>query len=572
MKLKISLKNTNNQILIAGLIIILLKIFIIEIDPPKFSNISYQPIDEFYYGEQAFNMFEYGKLTTDENDFEFFGCPYLTNIVAYLTLKTFGDNYYGFRLSSLFFALLSFVFFWSILKKLTSNNKIQLLGVLFFTLNFSFSYASIIVEPTISRIFSMLLLINILFKIPEQGVKNYHFIGMAIISTLLLILVYPTNLFTVLVVFLSLIILKYNISNFYNIILNFNRIFKDLFVYASISLLTLVFVVFIFNFYDINLFASIFNRGSHYENRVSFGHMFILKNIINIFDNNSFIVNPLFLVLFVFSFFYLSSKIGGNKKLCIIYICITVFVFQTVFINDYPRRKLVMLLPLCTLIVFAFLDHIYKEKKFNNLNLLLIIAVLYLSYYIFRTSIYSDNGSKSMYYHTGFLLLTLAIATLFFFKEKNGISIVKFNYIVAVFILLPELVYSTKYFIVDRSEEYKNAMKRLSVYDGKNFYGGFSSGFRAYNKINVYLNIYMYYGKEDIFYAKIDILSKNDIETNYLISYADNKEELRKINYFPIDTLLAKNQTVYTKDIILFRENENNSMDRDKMLINNIKN
>jgi 4-amino-4-deoxy-L-arabinose transferase-like glycosyltransferase len=197
-----------NFVLLTGLIILGFKLLIIDVDPPKHDISRYQPIDETYYVYPAYNYYE----STDffgEDDVMVFGNPIITNVATYFSLLVFGDNYLGLRFSSLLFSMIAFVFFVLILKKLTNNFRLQLAATLFFTLNFSFTTANIIVEPTIARIMAALIALYLVIDWNEKKEsKTSNIIWQSALIGLLFLFSYPTNAFIVLAAYITLVVIK----------------------------------------------------------------------------------------------------------------------------------------------------------------------------------------------------------------------------------------------------------------------------------------------------------------------------------------------------------------------------
>jgi hypothetical protein len=105
--------NRNLLYLLLGSVLILSKVFFIELDPPKFDIAFYQPVDELYYVTAGYNQFEFNSVF-NEDKISVFGSPWLSNLVTFGTLNIFGDNYYGLRMSSIFFSLIFCFLFFSI--------------------------------------------------------------------------------------------------------------------------------------------------------------------------------------------------------------------------------------------------------------------------------------------------------------------------------------------------------------------------------------------------------------------------------------------------------------------------
>lgn len=545
-------KTLNNKLtLLVGVIILSLKILIIDTDPPKWNVSLYQPIDEPYYTYLAYNYFETGTLFASDGAV-LSGSPLLTNIITYLSLKTFGDNYLGLRFSSLFFSIVAYILFFLLLQRVTKNNLLKIGAVLFFTLNFSFTTANIIVEPTIARMMAAMLVLWLVVKWKEKpGDDSRSLIWKSSIVCLLFLISYPTNAFLIGAAYISLII-KNNPSNLK--VFSGDRL-KKIFI-QSLYFVGGVIVSFWLYYALIrivggNLVEDIILATSTYGDRVAIGPMVILMNWIKLVAGNFFRFNPLFLVLTVLSVLVILVKDRGKSKrsITITIIFVACFVLQCAFLNDFPQRKLLILLPFLILLTTYGLEIMWD--KVSKMEISILSWFVFFSVIPLILLIYLERDYFESQYFSLITTLFGVVLLLTLFLTKNRKKAV--SYLLFALLLFPEIALFTDHYLMQRTYHYKNTYKSLNTYNGENFIGGYSMGFRVNNNIIPHYNFYFYRNEMDNFWKKMDSLSNNGLH-DYSIGYANEEENFRKIGFEPVLVLMPSDQTVYHLDWILYEE------------------
>lgn len=548
------MKNNDTLLLLLGLLILSLKLFIIDIDPPKWKVSLYQPLDELYYVNNAYNYFETGSLFgEDEPEFN---SAILTNVVTYIALEVFGDNYFGLRLSSWFFSVVSFLFLFFLLNRVTENKKLKLIAVLFFTLNFSFTTANLVVEPTIARMMAAILSLWLVVKWAEKNhPKSPNLIWQAAVITSLFIFVYPTNAFLGLAGYASLVVFRNPIAYRTSSKIRFKEILIETGYFVSGVLLAFFLYYTFIRFFGGNIIESWQYRASSYDGRTAFGLRDFGVNLLKLVLANYFRFNPLWLFLVMVSFvgIFFRRKQQNNHTILITLLFLLSFVMQSAFVNDYPWRKLIILLPFFILIGTYGIETFWREiPKVKKKWLFLIIVA---SSFPLLLLLYWENdfyGSALFLFPLVTTIFGLLIFTAAIFSKK----IRRFSqYLLFFLLILPELVYSVEHYLVKRPNYYKETYQALSEYNGHFFIGGSSKGFRSYNNIKPLLSMYNYYGRENRFWKKTDSLSRNGLK-DYSIGYDYYKEEYEKIGYKPLKVILPAEKTVSTKDIVLYEEVE----------------
>lgn len=537
-----------NKDIIIGLLLISLKLFYLDVDPPKWHIGYYQPIDETYYVGVAYDLYEYGNAF-HQDKVMVFGVPVLTNIVTYISLNVFGDTYFGLRFSSFLLALTSIVLLALILRKIVKNETIRLFAIIFFGLNFTFSLASIFVEPTIARISSLLIVIYLILSSFQSLLKNPKNIVLVNgVVVFVLLITYPTNAFTLLATYVIFVVYPLFVNENNNKKIDFLQ--RNIYYLVSIVAVVSIFY-FIFYLEGINLLNQVFSRGGDYKGRVGFGIKSVIENILNIGKANIFIYNPLLMVLWIIALLSIIVKtIKKQSHVIFILLCFTIsFLLQTIFINDFPQRKLVILLPLIILSLAIYCDEIIGLKLKVNRKAILSFTFSILSLIV--VFVVLNNLKKSIGSIT-LLLSGLFISWMIY--KKNSINLRSIS-VVWVLLIISELAFSLKYIYLKPTYYYKDALQALSKYDNNNFNGGFSLGFRTYNKINPTINVYLYYNNVKEYESKILERSKNTVKS-YLIGYDDEIEKYNKLGFSVKDTILDYKKTVdfKKKSVILFEK------------------
>lgn len=537
--------------LVLGIITILLKICIIDIDPPKWAISHYQPIDELYYAFVALNLYEYNSLFHNEIP-QIFGTPILTDIVAYFTLKLFGDNYLGLRLGSIIFSLISFFYFWKLLTKIVSDKYIVIGFSVFFVINYWFTLSNIILEPSIARMAVMLFTIYLVTKLYDirGGRLKYYLLGL--VPAFLVSITYPTNAFIILGIFLFVVVKSFSASSLKD---TFQKIKGRILLYfLGVSTAGLIYLSFSF-FMGENILTAALTKGEVFAPRVALLSYSNLYNILNIAKANIFRFNPLLFLLFVTSLICLDYKNfnkWSNGLILVSLILVSLFL-QTVFINDYPERKLIILLPLVTIIIAKVMNDFLALKKlwfstFLKRKQIIPIFIFLWAFLIgFHWSVNSKGVSFEYLLSTSLMLVFLFVGLI---TRKSKIIVL----IGLLFLGIPELLHSSKHFLRDRSYHYKNAMIALQEFDNEKFIGGFSMGFRLYNNIHSSINIYLhYYENNEEYWNLLDNTAKSNNIIDYSIGYAKDESKFKSIGFEPLYTLMKAKNTVYKNDIVVYQ-------------------
>ncbi|MGD8172502.1 hypothetical protein ACQEXU_12630 [Vibrio sp. TRT 21S02] len=458
------------------------RIFLIHLDiVENWKAFYYQPIDEFYYNISAID-FLFGN---DNNELALSSLPSsilfgggIHNVISTVFLYIFGLELYSIRLASVFTALSIVVILTLVLNRYVSSKFVRIFSLLYLCSEASFLSASIISEFSLSR---MLVVITsfciVCWAIRKNLVSNYFALGLS--TSLLVFFSYITNVFILLAAFLLVTYIGK----------------KSRFVIAyivGVIIGTLFFVYFNYYFLSVDLIKEVRFLIDGFGSRVTVpsSESFIYRlynNFLNFFDANFFRFNLFFLVYSTFSIFsliILFKRLGNNEYL-IVLVFILSFVLQCLFINDFPYRKLITILPIFILANTFFFDFILKSKDhLSNLKIILLFSFTGLSLFGWISApFFVSINDKWLYF-----VLILICFVLFTFV-KNNMLVFKINLL--IMFIIPNIF--CWYSIVNYDSKYSNSIKEMKDYIGNDILvGGFSYAYSASVSKPPLVNIYRY--------------------------------------------------------------------------------
>ena len=192
------------------------RIINIEADIPQTYLVDYSSTDEGIYANLALNLQNWGTLmhplkvsgiTLKHNPQIILDI--IGNLVTYVFMYIFGDNYYGFRLGVVFIAFLTVVFIIISIRNLKKNYGIknyyfEIFTLIFLDTSFIFYSASRVVEPTIFRLFFSAIILWTFVSVRKNSLKSF-LIGF--FTTISIFLVYVNNTFLILGILIYILIL-----------------------------------------------------------------------------------------------------------------------------------------------------------------------------------------------------------------------------------------------------------------------------------------------------------------------------------------------------------------------------
>ena len=404
--IELIIKNRFGIIVISMFIIFLsTRLFHLERDVPPWDITMYSSFDEQLYVIPAFNMYNHGSMKYQVVDWLPDDIPMLTNsmlgnLMTFFTFKIFGNNYYGLRMSavvaSFVVVVLLFKLLWlqgaSICKKKNFDkySKIVYLVIGFFVIiNFPFVMASRVYETTIIRMMAMMILMYLATKYindNRQGGSREVFLFGLFVGTGVWF-VYITNIF-----FLpafGLFVLVQGVKKGW---VNGGKYLTlyCLGVFGSIIIHSAVYYAIYDQFYWKEIFRYINDPlwGGRRVNVIAGDTGITLiksmwSNTRKFLNTNIFSMNINLSSFFILAVPFLMYRIMRFRKgIDIVIGSILFFIFlQSLFINDFYERKLVILFPLVILIIYGAVIEIISIINRNDMKMNIRVNQKFLKYF-----------------------------------------------------------------------------------------------------------------------------------------------------------------------------------------------
>ena len=463
----------------------------LDADMPPWAASAYSPLDEFYYTTSAFDMVEGihspgGELLSPQ----YSAFNLVEQFVTAGTLFIFGDNYYGLRMPSVLAGAVVVAAFY-----LLALRRFGLMAAVAFSVllmaEYSFVLASRIAEPTVFRMAAAAALL--LYLARSEVVERRQIIVLGFVACSAWLFIYPTNAFLGLVGFFTVLAD------------NPKRMMSSARRY--ISGVVLCAVLYVFCFYLLGHETSeLAITKNMFSERVSTGAGFkaeALGKLMAIGDARYFASHPQFLVASVFSLSLLALLAVFDKKgvsridriLLSFSVC---FLLQCAFVNDYPQRKLVFMLPVCLYLCF-FAAHVLFDMLNRPGTWVLGVSSTAFVAYAFATPAYQN-------------------------------------------------VYRAPQFT------YKEAMIGLKSLGREHVIGGWGYGFRLYNDYLPYLNIYtLIYPQRARYYQLLQEAGQRG-DAKFTVEYGDKtaEETMAKIGFVKERLIFKTNDPIYP-DVFLYK-------------------
>lgn len=489
-------KSTKIETIVLGVLVLIFltsRMFLLDSDIPTWEKSHYSPIDEFYYTTQAFDIVEGihapdGKLLSSQ----YSAYNIVEQLVTAGTLSIFGDNYFGLRAPSVIAGLIVLIFFY-----LLVLNRFGVAYAASFSLLLiseqSFTLASRIAEPTIFRMAAAAAILLILAKQDYTQKNQLRAIGF--ITCFAWLFIYPTNAF--LGLFALITIATYNPKN---ILASTSHYLTGCVLCVLAYLISYYLLGYTFS--DVLTTKSIFSSRVVSEVEPSFIKQ-IYSKLLGLNRASFFVSHPYFLAISALSLSLMTLLILTKNKLItrtdkVVFVFCTCFLLQCAFINDYPERKLVFLLPIC-LYLCLFTANIILGKASAKTSIIIGTIAVTASVILFATPTFNNLYKNPQY-------------------------------------------------------TYKNSMKELSTLDDERVIGGWGYGFRLYNNYKPYLNQYtIIYSEPDRYYQMLNEAGKQG-NAKFTIEYGNDEiEQKMKSIDFHKDKLAFKSNDPAYPDIYIYK-------------------
>jgi hypothetical protein len=427
------------------------RLWLIEGDLAPFELTNFQKIDAFYYAALAFEWFDGNFDPQALRDRSVSSLPngIFYNVLVYLNLLLFGDTYFGFRLNVVFVGLVASLLFTYVMYLRFSYSGL-FLSCAIYLITFPWFMASLDVEPTIYRLLhlSTVMLVVALHDWGATQSRSYYF-WLSVLAYFGPFFVYPTNIFVIPVLF-AFFLLRSISGKEYRSFANFLAMnFLALLLVAAAWLLS---TVLIFGGVDpvVQFFSTVIRQRVAIGSEMGFSAQ-IWFNFLKIDYFFMFRQLPLTYYLYIAGillatvrlaeaviqpFFGSDARRDWSRNDAIDYFfsfAALAFFCQTLFINDYPLKKLLFLIPLLIYFTLTLFE--------------LIPSRLYRR--------------------------TLLVA-------------------VALYICVPNLRIVREHLFLGYTERFKTAMIDLRSIGDARVGGGASYAFRLYNDYRPFLNYYIY--------------------------------------------------------------------------------
>jgi hypothetical protein len=248
-----------------------------------------------------------------------------------------------------------------------------------------------------------------------------------------------------------------------------------------------------------------------FQNRMGLGLSLVDRietyslNLIFLFLTNMFRYNIIILFAFIFALpVFIKKIIDERNNFDIMILNLTAFLLlQSIIINDFPLRKLIILLPLVIIIITSSSLYFYRfytqlhgsdnGTRFVNKTWLAAGAISLAVTALYLSPLCGDSASMLR----NFMLLNLGIflfinAYLFpHHYNKQRLTAVGIGFCLALS-LIPNLYMDSQYVFGNCTYYFRDAMQSMSEkIDGRIVVGGCSYGFRLYNESIPILDVYM---------------------------------------------------------------------------------
>lgn len=507
-------------ILIALFGLFFVRIGMLEQDLAPWGVAYYQPADEGQYALPVINEYNLGEANPDHAEPYSAFTPYnlrtnfIGNCVIKLGLENIGDNYFGFRISSVIFGFLNLLFLflnlaWLQRKYAESNSvaKWAIVGILaFFVVDFTFFNASIVVEPSVVRMLFAQLLLFVMLRTQGHGCIRYFLLSF--LSMLSIGLVYFSNLFFLLACGL-LLLLQWKKEGF-----------RKFFQYGCCFLLGMAAAAALADLYYMQVWGSHFHTNfiqaiasfsgtTGYEITGITNPAAILKSLIKAtafyFSANPFFYCiPLLAAVMIFVPGILVSIFQCKDETAAFLFALPFsFLLQTLFSLDCITRKAAIIYPVVACLVF-YMSLIYQEQcrtflenkcKGWQKSLYLLLSALFIMAVIgFRLFIVSDGTRLDFTGSEKLLILGVGVAPVIGVLLWTAVDLwrghkSRFAYrkLYCALCLIPLCVSPfmlIKHFVVNRTYTERDMMIQMGE-TAKDGYvvGAFVSGFTLYNDI-----------------------------------------------------------------------------------------
>lgn len=535
------------------------RVFMLDKDIPSWDISTFQPMDEYFYGTLAFNLYDHGKINIGDKDVvnQADSIPQtkgtiIHNLVIYVSLLVFGNNYYGLRLPSAICGILSIVLLMIILNRIrkenseenavsnAKNKQFLVIALGYITFDFTFLLTSRICEPVIFRMTFILITLYMLYVLDKKNKNKMNYFLFGLLSTLSFLLVYTVNFFAFAAAIMS-------VGIYFILWRDRKSLTSVLFLVLGIIVGILITALYYRIVWDSSLYDTFKGIFAVYGDRASgavgireklltyYGHRDMLLNA------NIFLYSPILLFLLLATLPLSMVKAVKSRRIIDIFIVSLVIMMylQTIFLDDYTRRKATTILPFVILSIYngltyknVFMEYLGRKSKL--LSLLCGVYIIFCGYITFKEPIQTFRGLSlfqssldNVLFVLNLVILIFVIAIFFIslFTNLNTKNLINFAFIL---IVLPSIILSIKYVYMYDNYTEKDIMVDVGKIAGDSYVmGGFPHSYRLYNSIKPVMSDYDAFRGEEKYE---NLLTKyiEDKKVQYLLGYTYDEAKLKE--------------------------------------------
>ena len=505
------------------------RLFCLDQDLPPWGIATYQPIDEGAYAQLALHYVNYGDMNPNNGASAYpIYCAeqLINNLIGNLFvlsgLSLLGDNYYGLRIP---YVLISFLVFFSVhivlLKlrnlygKKNSVETLLLLAILaYLSIDFAFSMAGRVVEPSILRGLFLQFMIMLYLFVMNDKIKWFF---MGFVATISVFLVYISNMFLFLILGFMLC--------FLGIKYGFRKSFVDaLWMFLGIISALAISEYYYHQMWNVgavaNAWSSVvgFQRLGTYDTRSLYD---IAKHAVSFVSAhaNFYNIAPVFIFICVLGDIaaYCVRKLDEN--IAFFLFIFLAFGLQTLASDDYIVRKYILIYPaMWYLLYFRFLvrseftagSAYIQWKQRNMVRIYCAAALVCWGIVSFRLFMIHDGTPLDFSLLDKIILLSVPIAVSIYSFLEMGIRLGRYfrpGWIVLAYLLSVGInsYFIGKYIFANPTFSEKEIMENLREFNGRYVLGEYENGFSLYNSIKPVLNTSQMYqsflaGNPELYY------------------------------------------------------------------------
>ena len=468
-------------------------------DAPSYMISGISQEDESYYSMGALIRYYNDIEKTETNYSSKSGdpvCLYSTPL-TYLSFHVLGNNYWGLRFMIPLLSIIIIFFLFRISDK-EINSKTQKYFLIFLLLtDFYFFNFSRFQTPQIYSILAISFALFCYYSIKDIH-KKIFIVSFISISSVLFVYVY--NIFFVFGVIFYFLIYIFESKNI--------RLINSLILGCLSSFILFLITLYFLGFSLIDYLEIFMNSNDKRSavsvdiyNGTSYFIASALRNYFSIFYTNLFRFNPIWLFFLVYAFVFRIQQLyqKGFKSTStdlLLFVIISAF-SQAIFLNSYPFKKWVVLLP----IVYCFGIEFFKSLSQNSSRNLIISSLLTFpliinSYRINNSSEYWEGFNYGYYENLSFSisLIPIIVTTLFIISNFMIIKSSQKKLLYSFCILLNSIILLNVFYI-NRKFELRDYLTELKpLLEDQYLIDGFPHSYSIYTNsipvLNPYSNSY----------------------------------------------------------------------------------